>query len=269
MPEREESDRSHPPAASPQPQNRRQEQHQHSTKVSSARNAAAPPQHHDRRPVPAQPTSVDQPPATAPPGRSQNVSTWTSEGRSESRRIGGAAAQRDSPGHDAKDGPGQGFANWLLQVATNNRSGGAYEGATRTTGLPKPAAKMAAIPEPAATTAPAAIYRSQVRPRRQQRQDQRQQRRQGLQQKRRRRCRRWLRRLWRCRMAWKIVVKYIRISIYTCSMVRLLSNYGRLYAADGHEHDTSELLFCLCYGLDDSGESRVQLFFVFEDWEKG
>ncbi|KAH6926492.1 hypothetical protein HPB50_018873 [Hyalomma asiaticum] len=117
MPEREESDRSHPPAASPQPQNRRQRAApaQHESFVSTERRCPATTSR--RRPVPAQHTSVDQPPATEPPGRSQNVSTWTSEGRSESRRIGGAAAQRGSPGHDAKDCPGSG----LCQLAPPGR----------------------------------------------------------------------------------------------------------------------------------------------------
>ncbi|KAH6942493.1 hypothetical protein HPB50_006635 [Hyalomma asiaticum] len=153
------------------------EQHQCSTKVSSARNGTAPPQHHDEA------RSLRNPPAwtsrlqpnlqaaarTCPPGQAKEEA---SPAGSEEPRPNEVMMQKT-----ARD---QGFANWLLQVATNNRSGGAYEGATRTTGLP----------------APAATYRSQVRPQRQQRQDQRQQRRQGLQRKRRRR---WLQRLRRCR----------------------------------------------------------------------
>ncbi|KAH6942581.1 hypothetical protein HPB50_008165 [Hyalomma asiaticum] len=50
----------------------------------------------------------------------------------------------------------QGFANWLLQVATNNQSGGAHEWATRTAGLPPPDATTAAT-APAATTASATM----------------------------------------------------------------------------------------------------------------
>ncbi|KAH6945116.1 hypothetical protein HPB50_007289 [Hyalomma asiaticum] len=116
-----------------------------------------------RRPVPAQPTSVDQPHATEPPGCShQNVSTWTRR-RSESRRIGGAAAQRGSPGHDAKVGPGSGLCQlappgrhqqpeWrgLRRGDPNHRSAeasrenGGNTGASRDNGN---------IPEPGATTA--------------------------------------------------------------------------------------------------------------------
>ncbi|KAH6934748.1 hypothetical protein HPB50_000679 [Hyalomma asiaticum] len=112
MTEREEIDRSHPPAASPQPQNRRQRtaptKHE---SLASRKRRRCPATSSRRRPVPAHPTSVDQPPVQPltcmlrPPQRVH----LDKQGKSESRRIGGAVAQRGSPGHDAEGGPGSGL----------------------------------------------------------------------------------------------------------------------------------------------------------------
>ncbi|KAH6947434.1 hypothetical protein HPB50_018921 [Hyalomma asiaticum] len=130
-------------------------------RVSPAQNAAAaPPQHHldSRSPrIPPAWTSrlcslhpILQAAATrtCPPGYAKEEASPA--GSEEPRPNEAALVIMHRAARD------QGFVNGLLQVATNNRSGGAHEGATSTTGLPKPATKMAAIPEPAATTAPAA-----------------------------------------------------------------------------------------------------------------
>ncbi|KAH6930662.1 hypothetical protein HPB50_016293 [Hyalomma asiaticum] len=168
------------------------EQHQRSTRVSPAGNAAAAPPHHngDAR-SPRIPPAWTSRLCSLHPNLQATATTTCPPGQAK-EKASPAGSEEPRPNEAArvmmqKTARDQGFGNWLLQVTTNNRSGGAYEGATRTTGLPKPAAKMAARPEPAATMAPAATYRSQVRPWRQQRQDERQQRRQGLQRKRRRR----------------------------------------------------------------------------------
>ncbi|KAH6948107.1 hypothetical protein HPB50_023045 [Hyalomma asiaticum] len=146
--------------ASPRRKTAGKEQHQRSTKVSPARNATAPPQHHhDAR-------SLRIPPAWSSRLRSlhpnlQAAATRTCQPGQAKEEASPAGSEEPWPNEAArvmmqKAARDQGFANWLLQVATNNRSGEAHNGATGTTGLPKPAAKMAAIPEPAATTAPAA-----------------------------------------------------------------------------------------------------------------
>ncbi|KAH6924641.1 hypothetical protein HPB50_020874 [Hyalomma asiaticum] len=133
MPEREEIDRSHPPAASPQPQNRRQRTAPTKHEFRQQGTPPLPQQHHDDarslRNPPAwtsrlQPNLQAAATRTCPPGQGEEASPAGSEEPrpNEAARVMMQKAARD-----------QGFTNWLLQVATNNRSGGDYEGATRTT----------------------------------------------------------------------------------------------------------------------------------------
>ncbi|KAH6947442.1 hypothetical protein HPB50_019031 [Hyalomma asiaticum] len=158
MPEREEIDRSHPPAASPQPQNRRQRTAP--TQHEFRQHGTLPPRHNITA-TPGPRASYQRGPAACaaciltsrlqPPER-VHLDKPRKKRVPPDRRSRGPTRQ---PGHNAEGGRDQGLAKGLLQVATNNRSRGAHKGATRTTGLPKPAATTApaAASEPGATTA--------------------------------------------------------------------------------------------------------------------
>ncbi|KAH6927997.1 hypothetical protein HPB50_010353 [Hyalomma asiaticum] len=122
MPEREEIDRSHPPAASPQPQNRRQRTAptQHEFRQHGTPPPPPPPTTSPRRPDPAHPTSVDQPP---PPER-VHLDKPRKKRVPPDRRSRGPTRQ---PGHNAEGGPGSG----LWQLAPPGRQQPEWRGSRR------------------------------------------------------------------------------------------------------------------------------------------